>query len=56
MASEAVFEDEALGMAAGGQITSEDIADMDQETLQQIMLGVDLDEAEEDEAEKKAMT
>ena len=43
-------------MAAGGQITSEDIADMDQETLQQIMLGVDLDEAEEDEAEKKAMT
>jgi len=51
LASEAIFEDESLGMAAVG-FTSEEVAEMDQETLHQIMLGVDLEEAEEEEAER----
>lgn len=52
--SEAVFEDEAMGMP-GSAITSEEFALLDQETIQQILLGVDLDEVEEEEARKKRM-
>ena len=46
--SDACFEDEAMGASAGG-ITSEDFAILDQETIQKMILGVDLDEAEEED-------
>lgn len=46
-ASEATFEDEAFGLNSGG-ITAEDLAEMDSETIQKMLLGVDLDEEEEE--------
>lgn len=49
LAAEAMFEDEAVGMA-GNMLTSQDIENMDNELREKIMLGVDLD-AEENEQE-----
>ena len=54
--SDAVFEDEACGMNANAGISSEDLAEMDEETIQQMILGVDLDNIEEEEDEKKQMS
>lgn len=45
-----------MGMAGATAITSEDFALLDSETIQQILLGVDLDEAEDEEAERQRMT
>lgn len=46
--SETVFEDEAYGMATEA-ISSEDLADMDKDTIKQIILGVDLENQEYEE-------
>ena len=57
MTSESVFEDGAINViGAADALTSDDISVMNEMERKQILLGMDFEEAEEMEAEKKNMS